>query len=225
MAHTSSTLFTWLAAILLLGTVMGCGDRNPVNKNTDDVIIPLKVGNSWTYRSTDPVIATEYTWQIDSIGNIGSTPWFFSKRSYASSGRMDNGPTLRNDGGSALFYNANLLDRIILQLKYPGNVGELFKYDTIQGLADGLEATMAWTITSTDTVITVPAGTFTCYLYRQTQIMPSISLDAPLPLYVETHIFAAPDVGIIRYDDYNYGYTAGDSSNLSRRELVDYHLE
>lgn len=135
---------------ILLLTFTSCKTDNPVDVNipSNSVLLPLDVGNSWTFRrtvyNTDGSInySDTITQKIVKDSSLYGFKWSFE--SYEQI-------LFQNDEqGLWVFYAEPRL-----YYRYPSfrNVNFVQNFDTV-------------TVISTDTLVTTPAGTFHCYHYR-----------------------------------------------------------
>ena len=217
MRQLLATLVLWTAGFAMLGTGVGCNDRLPVTggNGVDGLrgIIPLKVGNSWTYHSRNATYWSDYVQTIDSVSIIeGAITFSGSENDIPSNG---NGTfkslLLRNRDGSTSFLDNSPPYDAYRTFKHPAQAGERYDYDTAYAQTDSLSPIIIYTeIVSTDTTITVPAGTFQCYHYRRARS------SSTTPYW---EIWIAPEVGIVRE-------SGGGSPSLTFvSELTEYHLE
>jgi len=132
--------------LLLVFAFLGCKDDNIVEPPIDtSVIVPLKVGNTWTYQFT----------MSDSLGNVWAS--FSQSTSIVSdtiiSGRQtyvfSSGDFFWNDDTG--FWAQTSGKPPSLVYKYPANVGESY------GLLN--------TVICKDSTINTPKGSFKCYGY------------------------------------------------------------
>jgi len=135
-----------------------------------DSIIPLNIGNKWTWQLTlydtlgKPYSTYLDSLRIDSAKNINSEHWCFPGHPYEklAFANLSDGCYYRafddTPGASFLFY------------RYPARANDTYRAPS--GVVSGyrvwiVDTLESMTILSIDTTITVPAGTFTCYLYRR----------------------------------------------------------
>ena len=144
-------------SLLIILIISGCA-KEPTSPTIDEtVIMPLKVGNSWTYKYTkfyttgEEGESSQYTISIlyDSVykGERCYKPYFISSQN-------DTAPIFylyRNDGLYLLWIEKA---EYILAFKFPVIKGDKYAFgaDTIR-------------VESIDTNYTVPAGTFKCIKY------------------------------------------------------------
>ncbi len=208
-----------LAAITaVLATVSSCAApaeksiAPPDSSLQADPLIPLAIGTRWTYDSIDSVELTTDTSRdhsfhqkqsfaviADTVAADGST-WAVLDSAYEV---IDGGTGI---GGHS--YVANRSDGFwdwSLPLGYPALALLFFEfpYPTKTGTSANLGVT---SVLSTDTVVTVPAGTFHCLLYRE-------SGDS---------VFVAPGVGVVARltDRTSYQYISGQLVYLARTYYV-----
>lgn len=141
-------------SIVILATLLAClvphckkDSNNPTNNPIIGSIVPLKVGNSWTFRvsiyDTNGVILSTsmFTNSITRDTTIGNEKWFGLESIWVIN-RTD-GLWSRTSGGNPY-----------LVFKYPANVN-----DSYNSNGDNV------VVTSTNYPVTVPRGQFTCYVY------------------------------------------------------------
>jgi len=156
-------------------------------------IIPLAQGNEWNYRDINFLSddTTYFSLSISGDTMIGSEHWY--KEFYNDSSNYIF--AMNKDDGHHFYTNGN--DNLVF--KYPANAGDQFISN------DSFDTTI---VLNTATMITVPAGQFSCYEYK------SLSGNSGYTL-----LYVSAEVGIIKIIDYYNG-------NISyEEELVSYHLE
>lgn len=162
-----------------------------------DEIIPLAVGNEWTYAGT-LVINKDTTLKMEIIGDtlIKDEMWFIMNDGFQNS-------LVKNDEkGLWISQKYELIEElypIILQ-HYPVNVGDKFK-------ADG-ETVI---INSLNKEVEVPAGKFKCILYEINSEYDNIK------------IYATPGIGIIKM--INKNLNEKESGREDFIELKSYKLK
>ena len=218
-------------ALLLLAlpicTVIGCVDQLPTDgTRSGDAIMPLADGNRWigrlngtTDRGLTWMVLDDDTLEVVGSSRIDGEEWFALQLDGMIAGDYTN----RDDG----LYTTNS-GCTCLRAKYPGDAGDLFTIDSamvllpdpLGGTATPVMMRFAVEIVSTDTVVTVPAGTFTCHLYHR------VLLDDPNARFVdEIYEFYAPDIGPIRTDIYTTGLPKNGDAPDRRWELVEYDVQ
>ena len=161
-----------ILVLISLGILVSCS-KSPAGPDggTSGALIPLAVGNQWNY----------LTFSFDSLGSISSTSH--------DSTRIDGDSTIesqqwyyqRINGEKVAYRNTDqgvvtrLFDtigdgRIVVNYRYPAHVGDSFGYPVfwiIGGTRIVTSDTDALCIVkSIDTTIGVPAGMYSCYLFR-----------------------------------------------------------
>jgi hypothetical protein len=208
-----------LLILLTAALLAGCGVTDPTADPT--VIMPLKVGNTWIERVSEydsaGILTRDYldTMAIVSDEMIGSEHWFRSDEPVVRTNRTD-GLWVRVDGFNTW-----------LAFHYPAAVADTFQtqqwQETFENGAGGIQFITYMTVTSTDTVITVPAGTYHCYAYE----LRGASLDgSPLPdsLHFTERYFYAPDVGPVKSET-SVGTMGAGVPGTQIRELVEARLK
>jgi hypothetical protein len=160
-----------------------------------DSIIALGVGNRWNWRVTlfaqdgrDSTFIDSL--RIDSVLTVDSDKWFFPGQPYWKLAFAN-----RSDGCYYRAFSHGSLEPSFLYYKYPARVNDTYKAP--QAFVSGsdvwiVDSVRTMTVLSTDTSITVPAGTFRCYLYRYAWTNGLFySLE-----------FLAPSLGWVRADTY-----------------------
>ena len=208
---------------LIVSTIAGCVDQLPTGGNqTNDVIMPLAVGNRWIGRMS---LTSDrgLTWidafndTLEAVGSrrLDGDTWFAMRMNGRDTGEFSN----LSDGLYTMVPGCTCL-----RAKYPGEAGDLFEIDSMMVLLPDSAApfwvSVGIEIVATDTTITVPAGTFTCHLYHRT-----ILGDVDARLINETYEFYAPDIGPIRTDIYTTGLPKNGDAPDRRWELVEYSLK
>lgn len=167
------------------------------------VIQPLAIGNSWTTYVTEYLESglpiSEYFAVGEVVGDstIADTTWYHMA---GSTGGVDTSLWTNKEDGAWMWTDSAGQPQALM-MKYPATAGESYPVYAV-----------TVTVESTSTSITVPAGTFECYYYR-----------AHIPIFGTVgKIWAAPDVGVVRAEEYGLGFF---TTYLSRRvELVEYSL-
>jgi hypothetical protein len=132
----------------MIALTIGCSnDSNPTKSNSAVEIIPLELGNIWKYQyqtfDTSGAVLQNIVSQNTITGDttIENNIWYYFSEDALFFSNYEDG-----------FHTYNQYDsQNELVYKYPCNIGD--KYSQ-------------WEITSIDTQITVPAGSFKCILYH-----------------------------------------------------------
>lgn len=163
-------------------------DDDKDGSSTEGVIMPLSEGNQWGF------VDTEY----DSLGAVQRTGvalmtiikdtliedevWYRATMAWDTTAIDDWGLYTNRQSGLWIMEPG---DSPELFLKYPVIVGDAYYIDDAHG---------RMVVVATDTVITVPHGTYSCILYHY--------VDADDGEVEEAH-FMCPNVGWVRADYYN----------------------
>jgi len=212
-----------LAPLVLLIFLSACSNKGTNNELSDQQIMPLAVGNSWTFMelpapgfSGDTTVYTQSVTKdtlmsitINSVIDIGH--WF------KVAGFLGMPPTFFANRSSGFFQTFFYFDGTSTQVittlvaKYPATVGDLYSQafpPPIQNVSQRVE------VLDTDSVITVPAGTFTCYVYRITLLSDGRRIyDA----------FYSVGTGLIK--SHFYELAPGDNRVTSEVRLIGFDLK
>ena len=197
-----------LFAFLFVFGFAGCKNNDsPVTPNEPQYLMPLAVGNIWimqikSYDSTGAIQEQAFdTTQVIGTKIINNETWYKMSENEAIINRADGVHEYMTD--STLGTVTGLI------FKYPAMVGDtgtsLFGL-TFKLVAKGVSET-------------VPAGTFTCYMYQSENSYSYFGFT----YYMKMHIWICPGKGIVKSEIYsreNNGILY--KSNLS--ELISYHL-
>ena len=201
------TLFPLIVAFLA-GGLAGC-DSDAAAPDRLPPLVPLAAGNAWTYRTVEfdrhgvPIDSVERSPVREVVADtvVADETWHRVAVFYEGTGdRGSDWWAVREDG---LWSDPGDLDGAgSLHLPYPappgatgaGRLGE------------------KWTLASTDTTVTVPAGTFRCHHYRYRGAYMTYDDD----------FFYAPGVGRVLsvYHDYFNG-----KYERVREELTSYRVD
>lgn len=182
-------LATFVGAACLMSA--GCSEKPTISPPKTDEILPLKLANQWwgtitTFDSTGLVTLSQpVTYRIVGDTMVQDEKWFEWELVINDTVVTDSQShpffVNRQDG----LYNilAGSLSPPRLYYEYPGSAGDTFVRDS----------TTTYTIVSTDTVITVPDGGHSCYLYTSTSNVSNR----------QVREFLAPNTGFIMWEVYN----------------------
>jgi hypothetical protein len=151
-----------LVVMVSFGLMQGCsgsGDDG-VNPPPDNIMMPLTVGNTWTYETTfegvdDPETVTLTATGVEQVAGVAVTTVEYS----------DNAPLpgyfiyLRNNAGNLCFYGDMFeeYDTPDILCKTPCVIGESW-----------YRSGVTWDVIATNESVTVPAGTYGCIHMRET---------------------------------------------------------
>jgi len=161
MKHLNQSFVIIIITIFSL-LIINCNKESstsPPVEQTAKEIIPLKVGNYWSYSRT----------LYDSVGNIQDTSSYITTITGTTSingiqyYNYDNKSTYFVNKTAGYYISENSVDRLIF--KYPASVGDSTNYGKY---------------TSTNSSIQVPAGNFTgCYRYETVPISDKVNYFKP----------------------------------------------
>lgn len=163
-------------------------------------MLPITIGNSWTYQDTVYGSGNEYVLdQTFSITIISSV--VINGKKYATFDDMLSSPT-RNDALGTWTLRLDSTRTEYLEFKYPGSLGDVFDFDTTTTPTTNGGTQVVYghaQIITTDTLITVPAGTFHCYGYEYDYFTMQDG-----KLYSKDLSYCAPNVGCIKDEAYKF---------------------
>jgi hypothetical protein len=213
----------YVGPLLILLLIAGCSKKGTDSDISGEQILPLSVGNSWSYTElpaagfsgdtnnyTLSVIKdTLMALTIESSTDIGH--WF------RVTGHAGLAPTFYANRSSGywltFFYSDGATTQIVTSLmaKYPASVGDSYSRIYPPPLQNGSAEVE---VISTGTQVTVPAGTFSCYVYR-------VYLPATNRLSFDSYY--ALGVGLVKMSF--YGLTPADSSVTRETRLSSYNVK
>lgn len=210
------TLLFFLISLPLLG----CNNSSSTDDNTPQggSIVPLKVGNRWTYMSANWGIGgSQSRWTIEVIDDtlINAETWY--KLWEYSLYPFPYDSTYNTNRADGYYLNAGEYGAYSpeLDVPYPAVVGtKRVNRDTIM-FTDHV-VTDSMYLNSTNAVITTPAGTFTCYEFLRFAVDPQGYVIGP------TYWYYAPNVGFIRTVEY---FSSPDSLISYEIDLQEYELQ
>jgi hypothetical protein len=208
----SILLVLFLVSIL----IQSCKENTTTPNDTNNEIIPLKVGNYWTIIRTDyspegtinyidtvtTFVVRDSIWKDEKIYWMGTSPTDFSNDSVCFLNRSDG------------HYYMNLKFHTMPQLayKYPAKVNDFF-----------LRSLDTMFVSKKNLFYKVPAGNFICYQYRLETTFYRLE-----PFYSEKVVkllhYLAPGIGQIAFEYYNI-YPDGQSYLCSKEVLLDYNIK
>ena len=178
-SNSKQRLTTWCSVLSVLGAALlafQCEDQASSIENRSVQLIPMAVGNQWHYQSDlvdsigNVIVSTNETIRIFGDTLVGSDLWFgFSSQGY----RMN-----RHDGVWQLVPTP--------YLEFPMNIGD----SVLQ--RNGLTYMR---LISKGERITVPAGSFVCFAYTETNPRENNAL--------VNRYYVAPSLGLVRREVYS----------------------
>jgi len=209
--------------LLLLLCLSACSNKGTDSGSSGEQLMPSAVGNNWSYvelpapgftgdTSAYTLSMTKDTMMtliINSVNDIGH--WF---RVTGQSGMPPTYYANRSTGfWLTFFYNdgTNNIVIILLMAKYPASIGDRYSRPYPAPLQN---ASQEVEVISTDSAMTVPAGSFACHVYRVTSTSDGRRLyDA----------FYAPGVGLVKI--HVYGLAPADNSITGETRLTGYNVK
>lgn len=162
-------------------------------------IMPLAVGNQWVYHTVRSDTMGNVTRNTYDTVRVTGTEVIAEETWFIVNGEGNYNYINRSDG----LWKA--CSKNVLYIKFPVRLGEYYTTGTSMDYC----SPPGFSVVSTDTVITVPAGTFRCITY----------LWGDYGGYYNHVYHYAPNVGLIRYDGYARGTTHVGSNVLTQYEL------
>ncbi len=173
-------------------------------------IIPLRAGNSWTILRFDasdslgafrPGDTSRIT--IPTVAVYANQPWFIAHwGDWAGGGNAYSNSIQGCLVRGWYHYPTFRFTEQFLRYKYPATAGDQYAVPGVFHSADTAwvqDSMQICTVLSTDTVITVPAGTFHCYHYRFQWTYHSTHPGIPFE-----DEFLSPGVGRVQWDQYDW---------------------
>lgn len=203
-----------IAALLLI--VAGCSN-DTTGVKSENVIVPLAVGNVWNYKTLDHRISGDTT--IHYSLSVTGKGMYYGRDAYIMkyTGGIDL-PAYNNAEG---FYRSVLPDEFIKMAKYPANKGDswswgVFTRTTETGEILGTFEAKA-SVISVDTVIVVGGISYHCYHYR----FDDLPVEMKIPQYdsTKTDYFYSVNIGLIQQISYV------NSKESTHTELQSYSLK
>ena len=176
------------------------GCKNSTAPGNNNVMMPLTTGNSWTYQDTVYGSGNEYILDGTFTITINGSAVINGKK-YATFDDILSSPT-RNDAQGTWTLRKDSTRSEYLEFKYPGLVRDVFNFDTTTTpTTNGNEEVVYGhaQIITTDTLITVPAGTFNCYGYEYDYFTQQDG-----KLYIKDLTYCATNVGYIKDETYKF---------------------
>ena len=151
--------FSMMALAVML--VAGCSDDNGTNGGDPipNVIVPLALGYTWAgtqieYDFTGAEVVDFYqTFFVNQDTTIAGERWFAIAGAKILLANRDDGLWIRYG-----FQDTLDLQEPAMYAKYPTTVGQSWQ--------SGISLSATVTVVSVDTSVTVPKGTYSCYLYE-----------------------------------------------------------
>ena len=145
-------IFKYSCLLLIVISIISCKSNSPtevINKSSDNEIMPLKVGNQWIIKESNPNSLTQFVYDTISVIRdtvLDNQQWFISY-----SGLGHGRPIYKNTVNGLLEYDSN---GAVIRLKYPVAGGTTYNFND-----------QIVKVLSVNDTIDVPAGKFVCYHY------------------------------------------------------------
>lgn len=168
--------FERLTCLLISLSLVDCTSESTAPTQThvyiSEGLIPFRVGNRWAFKRFNvvdslgtlvPSDTSEIVVLKDALFN--GTPWFQSNTPWPAGYAYTNKP----QGCYLRGWLNNNLTTEFLEYKYPATPNESYTVPILFLGADSVwlqDSLRIVTVLSTDTLVTVPAGTFHCYQFR-----------------------------------------------------------
>jgi len=224
---TTITTAAWILTVFLLVVMLNCSDEETVVvvQPAKQVIMPLKIGNTWTYVDSlnNGSAWTEFSSQLSVTGKSIVAVDTFTYEAYdcVMVDSFQNDPAtlhLWNDDLDGLWQygvtcSADSVRFAFMMAPYPTRPGRT--YTSIFGMLCAMGNPIGigpgqGECTHTDTMYVTPAGTFACYRYHQHYDMPIFGI-------VDVFLYMTPGVGMVGHE--YYGDTGTWIKRLSKYSL------
>jgi hypothetical protein len=185
-----------LLALLILPIFIGCESESTTEPKVDGVIMPITQGNSWDYKITASDSSSSgfeeriltHTMLLQTDTTISNQKWHILKGFFGP----DDSLLIQNTSDGMRVFEA---DTAALVFKYPAQA------NTSYSLPDENNTIK---VISTNALVTVPKGQFTCYHYRQERVIS--------PRVTIIDFYLAPNIGIVKIDQVRRRTNAGETS-------------
>ncbi|MGA2296468.1 MAG: hypothetical protein ABSG15_02855 [FCB group bacterium] len=198
--------------ILVIIVFAGCNKTDsPVSPTQSDVLIPLKVGNTWIYQGGSKDSVSTDTLKVIRDTIINGVTWYFFNSD--SSDVVTN----LNDGFYDMFIGSYSYMGSGLSFKYPAKVGDTCSSSNNNSTQNGIR-----TVLSVNESITVKAGTFKCYKFQSYGVVTDTTYN--FSIYTKDTVWICPNIGMIKtkswvsFDNIYYNYA-------SNGELQSFNLK
>ena len=202
------------ALVMIVLLVVGCGTKDPLQPTTATKtdIMPLKIGNQWTYDleayyapNQPPSEYYVYYITVTDTVSINSEKWYTTTISIPSEGYLFTIYYINRSDGLYFRTSTAANDSVYLRFKYPTHVGDTCHVNhEFFRLWWGYFNSFPAEINSTGVTVQVPYDTLTC-LQQYAETDPGYVNSA----YIDDCF--RPDLGMMRsyymvYYDATYGY-------------------
>jgi hypothetical protein len=168
-----------LVVVTIILTVAGCATKDPLSPTTSatPTIMPLKVGNMWTYDlksynsgSPTPIYDWTYYVKIDSVVTIGDEQWYRARHIiYDNVSAYDSTEYYYTNRDDGLWIRETPGGTAYLKAKYPATPSNVYaSFNEFFGSIPSV------TVVDTGMVVSLPQGNYRCYYYRA---LPAATLE------------------------------------------------
>jgi hypothetical protein len=181
-----------------------------------NAVMPLKVGNWWEYRFFEPEKHNTFYTRTTITGDttINGTQYFIADSLLVFEYFGRNYPLANvKEGLWVDLSKYGMTSHLVL--KYPCKAGDTFEPSTWMRGDDTISG--IWSVVDIDTLITIDAKQHHCIRYQQDDIFADAKWPAGMP-YHRMIIYDAPNVGIIRQE--NYFYTGSEYQQFALVDLI-----
>ena len=236
VASTSNSRLHVLATILMFfaagTTFIGCAKNNPVASNPQSGIVPMRVGNTWTYNSTvfkstgSVVNQSTITCAVSRDTTVAGQDMFQYGLHCIDARSVGYPPVVVIVDSLHAMWCANVDSGFIQYTALSGNPSAnsslLFKYPVNQGatyqsmgVSNYQRSSFSVLASSSDTLVNVAAGSFHCIRYQFFY-----------QNYLMDDYFVCPAVGLVKLVAYyGYDYPASAQAEMSVQELTNYAVK
>ncbi len=205
-----------IAVLLSALLIVSCSDNSTEPKEADKQIFPTALNNYWDYDDIEydeeGNVIDESSYRISlPMDTVVNNIRYFG---LAYDNELESAVRNKEDGLYMLSHidqENNIYENLIF--KYPAQTGEVF----YAGQDDSV------TVVSVNVSVTVPAGTFKCYHYRQIREYPDEEFPEMGERYIED-IYACPRLGIVKIE-VKASYYSGEFIEHEVEVLTGYELK
>ncbi|MES2767074.1 MAG: hypothetical protein V4642_14460 [Bacteroidota bacterium] len=188
-------------SVIFLGS---CAEDAVVSPPKEDVLMPLKVGNTWNYlimmrdssTTTNETNSGPLSMSIAGDTTISGSKWYGMAMPYAGI------YVYYQNKADGVWANFQGMSTPMLMFKYPADLNSGYPYKLVS---------------KTESVV-VPAGTFSCYHYQHVSVENPVNFE---------HYYLAPNIGIVKQTKSDGGDNGSGGTYLSTStmELQSYTLK
>jgi len=222
-------VFLLLMALVLTFTLFVACEEENTDEPMVTSLVPIKLGNTWTYRETNKVTQYGNEVHIDTFSQTVVGPYTVNGVDYLSiEDSQENFEMLgqrffygNDDQGNMMFYGGiSSTDTLILNsiyMKKNVTAGESWTTSVAyfdEGDQTFKQSSYTFKCVSSDTLITTPGGSFHCKVFEDLEMYEGL----PEEDFFLMRIYVADNVGLIKIENFEFGELYG------TRELISYHL-